>query len=69
MCAAIWVTTAAGTAKLISKEILREAASISTPEDKLLLDALNPARFQGIDTNKLAVQALGKYNDIYNRKD
>ncbi|KAJ5871427.1 uncharacterized protein N7529_003780 [Penicillium soppii] len=68
MCAAIWVTTAAGTAKLISREILRDIGSPSTPEDELLMNALSPARFQGIGTENLTLQALGKYNDIYNRK-
>jgi glycine/D-amino acid oxidase-like deaminating enzyme len=68
MCAAIWVTTAAGTAKLVSREILRGNRSSSTPEDELLMDALSPARFQGIGPEILTLQALGKYNDIYNRK-
>ncbi|CAI7615084.1 unnamed protein product [Penicillium bialowiezense] len=67
LCAAIWVTTAAGTAKLISREILREAGA-SEPEDEVLLKALDPARFQGTELDTLTVQALGKYNDIYNRK-
>ncbi|CAG8028190.1 unnamed protein product [Penicillium salamii] len=68
ICAAIWVTTAAGTAKLISREICREAGTASSPEDKLLLEALAPARFQGSELDLLTQQALRKYNDIYNRK-
>ncbi|CAG7919726.1 unnamed protein product [Penicillium olsonii] len=69
ICAAIWVTTAAGTAKLISREICREAGTASAPEDQPLLEAVAPARFQGIELNVLTQQALGKYNDIYNRKN
>lgn len=68
LCAAIWVTTAAGTARLVSREILREAGTPSAPGDELLMEALSPARFQGIEPDVLALQALGKYNDIYNRK-
>lgn len=64
MCAAIWVTTAADTAKLVSREILREIGSSSTPEDQCLMNALSPARFQGIGSQTLTRQALGKYNDI-----
>ena len=67
MCAAIWVTTAAGTAKLVSRKILGEAENSSTSEDERLLEALSPARFQGAGAETLVSQALGKYNDIYNR--
>lgn len=69
LAAAIWVTTAAGTAKLLSREIIRDAMHSTTPEDKVLLDALDPARFQGLEADSLVQQALGKYNDIYNRKN
>jgi glycine/D-amino acid oxidase-like deaminating enzyme len=47
LCAAIWVTTAAATAKLVSREILGSTNS----EDEVLLKALDPARFQGIETD------------------
>ncbi|KAJ5316887.1 hypothetical protein PENANT_c016G03115 [Penicillium antarcticum] len=67
MAAAIWVTTAAGTAKLVSRKILGEVESSATSEDERLLEALSPARFQGVGADTLASQALGKYNDIYNR--
>lgn len=63
LCAAIWVTTAAGTAKLISRQILGGAEQ----EDEALLKALDPARFQNIEDEILVKQALAKYNDIYNR--
>ncbi|KAJ5776342.1 uncharacterized protein N7511_001353 [Penicillium nucicola] len=66
MAAAIWVTTAAGTAKLLSRKILGGIDS-SSEEDGQLLEALSPARFQGIGADILTSQALGKYNDIYNR--
>ncbi|KAJ5134583.1 hypothetical protein N7526_005948 [Penicillium atrosanguineum] len=68
LAAAIWVTTAAGTAKLLAREILGDSEHSTTPEDKALLDALNPARFQGIDADLLVRQSLSKYNDIYNRE-
>ncbi|KAJ5814028.1 uncharacterized protein N7503_000778 [Penicillium pulvis] len=68
LAAAIWVTTAAGTAKLLSREILRDAMRSTTSEDKALLNALDPARFQGLEADSLIQQALKKYNDIYNRK-
>jgi glycine/D-amino acid oxidase-like deaminating enzyme len=67
ICAAIWVTTAAGTAKLLSRKILGEAENSFISEDERLLQALSPARFRGIKAEILASQALGKYNDIYNR--
>ncbi|KAJ5630956.1 uncharacterized protein N7484_011056 [Penicillium longicatenatum] len=68
LCAAIWVTTAAGTAKLLSRKILGDALHSTLPEDEVLLSALNPARFQGLEAGKLVQQALEKYNDIYNRE-
>lgn len=67
LAAAIWVTTAAGTAKLLAREILGDGEHSTTSEDKALLDALNPARFQGVDTDLLVRRSLSKYNDIYNR--
>ncbi|KAJ5674158.1 hypothetical protein N7462_009597 [Penicillium macrosclerotiorum] len=67
LCAAIWVTTAAGTAKLVSRKIL-EGSERLTLEDKKLLNALSPARFRGCETITLETQALAKYNDIYNRE-
>ncbi|KAJ5286984.1 hypothetical protein N7478_002670 [Penicillium angulare] len=67
LCAAIWVTTAAGTAKFITREILRDGDH-ATPEDEELRKALSPVRFQGIETSILENQALARYNDIYNRE-
>ncbi|KAJ5889097.1 hypothetical protein N7495_009138 [Penicillium taxi] len=66
LCAAIWVTTAAGTAQLISREICRGTKQVD-PQDEVLLKALSPSRFQGLDPSLLETQALRKYNDIYNR--
>lgn len=66
LCAAIWVTTAAGTAKLISRQILGGDEQRSSG-DEALLKALDPARFQDIEEDVLVKQALAKYNDIYNR--
>ncbi|CAG8896047.1 unnamed protein product [Penicillium egyptiacum] len=68
LAAAIWVTTAAGTAKLLAREILADGEHSTTSEDKALLDALNPARFQGVAADLLLQQSLSKYNDIYNRE-
>lgn len=66
LCAAIWVTTAAGTAKLISRQILGSGQE-SFPGDEELLKALDPARFGDAEEAILEKQALDKYNDIYNR--
>ncbi|KAJ6185951.1 hypothetical protein N7519_007252 [Penicillium mononematosum] len=68
LAAAIWVTTAAGTAKLLAREILDDGENATTSEDKALLDALDPARFQGVEADLLLRQSLSKYNDIYNRE-
>ncbi|KAJ6032764.1 hypothetical protein N7540_003496 [Penicillium herquei] len=67
LCAAIWVTTAAGTAQLISRKICRETTQ-ADPQDEALLKALSPSRFQGLDPSVLEMQALRRYNDIYNRE-
>jgi glycine/D-amino acid oxidase-like deaminating enzyme len=68
LAAAIWVTTAAGTAKLLAREILGNAGRSTASADKALMDALSPARFQGVEEDLLVRQSLGKYNDIYNRE-
>lgn len=47
LCAAIWVTTAAGTAKLISREMLRGGEGGVSAGDGELLRALDPSRFRG----------------------
>jgi hypothetical protein len=67
ICAAIWVTIAAGTAKLVSRKIPGEAENTSTSEDERLLEALSPAHFQDAGAGTLASRTSGKYNDIYNR--
>lgn len=68
LCAAIWVTTAAGTAKLISREVLRGGEGGISAGDEELLRALDPARFQGVENEVLAAQALERYNNIYNKE-
>ncbi|GFF74417.1 dimethylglycine oxidase [Aspergillus lentulus] len=65
LCAAIWVTTAAGAAKLLVREILGDGAAAR--RDAMLLDALSPKRFWGLEPDLLIRRALGQYNDIYNR--
>ena len=67
LAAAIWVTTAAGTAKLLAREILGDGEHLTISDDKALLDALNPARFQGVEADLLVRRSLSRYNDIYNR--
>jgi glycine/D-amino acid oxidase-like deaminating enzyme len=64
LCAAVWVTHAAGTAKLITRELLQKQSD----GDEALLQALAPDRFRGEDPEVLTKQALGHYNDIYNKK-
>lgn len=68
LCAAIWVTTAAGAAKLISREVLRGGEGGVSAEDEELLRALDPARFQGVEDEVLIAQALERYNNIYNKE-
>ncbi len=68
LCAAIWVTTAAGTAKLISSEVLRGGEGGVSAGDEELLRALDPARFQGVEDVVLVAQALERYNNIYNKE-
>lgn len=67
LCAAIWVTTAAGTAKLLAREILGSSDGATVPGDEMLLDRLSPERFWGLEAEVLVGRALGRYNDIYNR--
>ena len=68
LCAAIWVTTAAGTAKLISREMLRGGEGGVSAGDEELLRALDPARSQGVEDEVLVAQALERYNNIYNKE-
>ncbi|KAK9238956.1 FAD dependent oxidoreductase [Lipomyces kononenkoae] len=63
LCAAVWVTHAAGTAKLVSKQILGKEL---TAAEAAVSQALDPNRFAGMDFKSLAQNALGRYNDIYN---
>ncbi|KAK2781237.1 hypothetical protein FQN52_001740 [Onygenales sp. PD_12] len=66
LCAAVWITHAAGTAKLLTREILRGQGEQRSAEDEVLLKALDPNRFLGMDGEDLTRKALGRYNDIYN---
>lgn len=68
LCAAIWVTTAAGTAKLIAREVLRGGQDDISESDGEVLKALDPARFQGVEDEVLTAQALERYNNIYNKE-
>lgn len=67
LCAAVWVTHAAGTAKLIARQILQKHDS-EGEDDVLLLKALDPNRFRGGDPEVLTREAVRRYNDIYNKK-
>ncbi|PGH10516.1 hypothetical protein AJ79_05444 [Helicocarpus griseus UAMH5409] len=66
LCAAVWITHAAGTAKLIAQDILRTTDSEVSADDAALLMALDPNRFLGRGMEELTRMALGRYNDIYN---
>jgi glycine/D-amino acid oxidase-like deaminating enzyme len=68
LCAAIWVTTAAGTAKLIAREVLRGSQEGISDSNVGVLKALDPARFQGVEGEVLTAQALERYNNIYNKE-
>ncbi|KAH0016811.1 FAD dependent oxidoreductase, partial [Aureobasidium melanogenum] len=60
MAVAIWVTHAAGCARLLEKMMLGEAYDEEIAKD------LDPARFAGGDADKLERTALKQYNNIYN---
>ncbi len=57
VCAAVWLTHAAGTARMLAKQIAGE---------ELDGGRLDPNRFSGQGIAKLQAQALERYNDIYN---
>ncbi|CAD0088413.1 unnamed protein product [Aureobasidium mustum] len=60
MAVAIWVTHAAGCARMLEKMMLGEAY------DEEIASDLDPMRFAGGDAEKLERIALKQYNDIYN---
>jgi hypothetical protein len=71
LCAAVWVTHAAGAAKLVARQLLRDQKGWKTSDgtnqgDQAMLSALDPDRFKGNDEEALAKRALSRYNDIYN---
>jgi sarcosine oxidase len=59
LAAAIWVTHAAGSARLLLRMLRGE------PYDADMAHALNPARFRDSDVEVLHETALRQYNDIY----
>ena len=60
---AVWVTHAAGSARLIADAVLNKVAD----NDRWLLEVLSPTRFEGQPGSELEERALFKYNDIYNK--
>ncbi|WWC70572.1 uncharacterized protein I206_104523 [Kwoniella pini CBS 10737] len=64
----VWVTHAAGSAKLLADELMGK----SQDEDEWLRKALDPRRFQKYMSEEekevLEKRALAKYNDIYNKE-
>lgn len=63
VASAVWVTHAAGCAQLLADVMNGDLKK----EDEWLLKELDPHRFDGKDANVLEEQALGTYNDIYNK--
>ncbi|SJX66675.1 uncharacterized protein SRS1_17152 [Sporisorium reilianum f. sp. reilianum] len=64
VAAAVWVTHAAGCARLVADIVDGEVAQ----EDAWLVKELDPLRFvDGEDDEELCIKALGTYNDIYNK--
>ncbi|CBQ71637.1 conserved hypothetical protein [Sporisorium reilianum SRZ2] len=63
VAAAVWVTHAAGCARLVADIVDGEVAE----EDTWLVKELDPLRFVGGNDEELCSKALGKYNDIYNK--
>ncbi|WVF69379.1 hypothetical protein IAT40_004155 [Kwoniella sp. CBS 6097] len=63
----VWVTHAAGSARLLADELLDQVKG----EDNDLRTALDPRRFDGLTSERelkvLEQRALAKYNDIYNK--
>ncbi|KAK6008095.1 hypothetical protein QM012_004909 [Aureobasidium pullulans] len=60
MAVAVWVTHAAGCARLLEKMMLGEVYDEEIARD------LDPARFAGVNADELEQTALKQYNDIYN---
>lgn len=59
LAAGIWITHAAGCARLLARMIQGE------DYDNEIALALDPARFVGGDTEEKEATALRQYNDIY----
>jgi hypothetical protein len=64
IAAAIWITHAAGVARLVADLVSRVKLGQS---DMRILEAFSPLRFEGQDPEILKSQALGTYNNIYNQ--
>ncbi|KAE8150701.1 N,N-dimethylglycine oxidase [Aspergillus avenaceus] len=63
MAAAVWVTHAAGTAKLLTQMLEGQAV------DETIRRALDPSRFQGRDMATLTQESLNGYNNIYKTEE
>ncbi|KAI9375658.1 FAD dependent oxidoreductase [Aspergillus egyptiacus] len=59
MAAAVWVTTAAGSAKFLARLMKGDTV------DPAMRKALHPGRFRGCDMEKLERESLNCYNSIY----
>ncbi len=64
IAAAIWITHAAGTARLVADLV---AGTATKEADVKILDAFAPMRFEGQDAAVLKKRALATYNDIHNK--
>ena len=64
VAAAVWITHAAGVARLVADIVSNK--DLST-QDKIQMEAFDPMRFNGQDTEGLKERALGTYSDIYNK--
>ncbi len=63
VASAIWVTHAAGCAKLLADVIENKVRE----QDEWLVKELDVNRFDGAEWSELERKALSTYNDIYNK--
>lgn len=66
IAAAVWVTHAAGIARLVADIVT--GVELGT-DDLELKTAFDPRRFDGDDEDVLKKRALSTYNDIYNQSE
>lgn len=64
VAAAIWITHAAGVARLVADIV--EGTELPEPDIEVV-KAFDPMRFEGQDQDALKERALATYNDIYNK--